>query len=98
MNLLSRKQIDKQWKKFIKKDEFDNYYSFYKALLNTTQSIMLQMMDFLFIEDIYVAFLELLELHSDLSMLLETKSNKTYEMCKYRINYLLQNKLENWYI
>ena len=98
MDLLSKKKIKKQWKSFIKREEFDSYYSFYKSLLNTTQSMLVQMTDFLFIEDVYVAFLELLELHSDLTLILQTESDTTYNLCKYRINYLLQNKLENWYI
>lgn len=97
-DLIYKRKIKKQWKQFIKHEEFADYFSFYKAIRNTAQSMMLAMVDFLFIEDIYTAFMELLELNNNIDIMLSTDSSETISLCKQRIDYLMANKLENWYI
>lgn len=96
--LINKRLVKKQWKKYIKKENFVDYFSFYKSIKNTAQSMMLQMIDLLFIEDIYVAFLELLELTNNIDIMLSSKSYETISLCKQRIDYMIQNKAENWYI
>lgn len=97
-DLMNRRKIKKQWKGFLKKEEFFDYNSMYRTIHNTAQSMMLQMVDFLFIEDIYNAFIELLELNNNIDIMLAEKSPESIALCKERIDFLLQNKMENWYI
>lgn len=92
------KEMYKNWKRFIKKEEFFDYFSFYKAIKNTAESMALQMIDFLFLDDIYTAFLELLELTNNIEIMLNTKSYETMQLCKQRVDYFLQNRIENWYL
>lgn len=97
-SLINKGKVQKQWKRFIKKEEFVDYFSFYRAMKNTAQSMMLQMIDFLFLEDVYSAFMELLELNNNIDIMLLTDSNETIQLCKQRIDYLMKNKIGNWYI
>ena len=96
--LINKKAIRKQWKSFFKNEEFADYTSFYSAIKNVAYSMALQMIDFLFIDDIFCIFLELLELANNVDIMLSTKSNETKSLCKERIDYFLQNKAENWYL
>ena len=50
--LINKKAVKKQWKNFLSNEEFVDYFSFYRAIKNTAQSMALQMIDFLFIDDI----------------------------------------------
>lgn len=96
--LTDKKLLKKQWKDFLKKEEYIDYLAFYKSMRNVAQGIMLQMIDFLFIEDVYVAFLELLELNNNIDIMLSTKSYETMKLSKQRVDFLLQEKAENWYL
>jgi hypothetical protein len=97
-DLISKKQIKKQWKKYIKKEEFVDFLSFYKSIKCTAQSMMLEMIDFLFLESIYNAFIELLELNNNIDIMLSTHSYETIMLCKERVDYLLRERAENWYL
>lgn len=96
--LINKKIVRKQWKNFVKKETFVDYFSFYKSIRNTAQSLMLQMVDFLFINDVYVAFLELLELTNNIDIMLSSKSYETISLCKQRVDYMMRERAENWYI
>lgn len=96
--LINKKIVRKQWKNFVKKETFADYFSFYKSIRNTAQSLMLQMVDFLFINDVYVAFLELLELTNNIDIMLSSKSYETISLCKQRVDYMMRERAENWYI
>ncbi len=96
--IMNKRKVKKQWKTFIKKEEFIDYYSFYKSIKNTAQNMMLHMVDFLFMEDVYSAFIELLELNNNIDIMLSTTSSETIELCKERIDYLLTNRIYNWYL
>ena len=96
--LINKKAVKKQWKSFLSNEEFVDYFSFYRAIKNTAQSMALQMIDFLFIDDIYCAFLELLELNNNIDIMLSSNSYETIQLCKQRIDFLLKNKAENWYL
>ena len=96
--LINKKEIKNQWKNFLSNEEFVDYFSFYRAIKNTAQSMALQMIDFLFIDDIYCAFLELLELNNNIDIMLSTKSYETQMLCKQRVDFLLKEKAKNWYL
>ena len=96
--LINKRAVKKQWKNFLSNEEFIDYFSFYRAIKNTAQSMALQMIDFLFIDDIYCAFLELLELNNNIDIMLSSNSYETIQLCKQRIYFLLINKAENWYL
>lgn len=96
--LINKNKVKKQWENFLNKEEFVDQFCFYRAIKNTAQSMMLQMVDFLFIEGVYDAFMELLELNNNIDIMLCTDSEETVNLCKQRINYLLKNKIDNWYI
>ena len=97
-DFLNKKKIQKEWKNFIKKEEYVDYLSFYKSIQNTAKSMMLQMMDFLFIDDIYVSFLELIEMSNNIDIMLSTKNFETQRFCKERVDFMLSRKALNWYI
>ena len=98
VDVINKRKVRKQWKNFIKKETFSDYFCFYKAIQNTAKSMMLQMIDFLFIEDVYFAFLQLVELNENIDIMLETENIETINLCKKRIDFLLQNKIGEWYI
>ena len=95
---LNKKIMNKEWKRFIKKEEYVDYLSFYKSLQNTAKCMMIQMLDFLFIDDIYVAFLELAEVVNNIDIMLSTKNLETERLCKERVDFMLSRKALNWYI
>ena len=45
--LINKRAVKKQWKNFLSNEEFIDYFSFYRAIKNTAQSMALQMIDFL---------------------------------------------------
>lgn len=96
--IISKKQIKTEWKNFLKNEEFIDYFSIYKAIQNTTRNIMLQMVDFLFIDDIYVAFLEMIELNNNIEIMITSKSQETVTLCKERVDWLIKYKVENWWL
>ena len=98
MGFIKNRAIKKQWKKFVKSEEFMDYSCFYKSIKNTAQSMMVNMVDFIFIEDVYTSFLELSELNSNISIMLSTSSYETFQLCKERVDYFMTKRTENWYI
>ena len=98
MELFKNRTIMKQWKDFVKSDDFMDYRCFYKSIKITAQTMMLNMIDFIFIDDVFTAFLELSELNNTIDIMLSTNSYETLHLCKERVDYLLKEKSENWYI
>lgn len=98
MKKMNIKKIKKTWKGFFKEEDFFDYFSMYKAIQNSAQSIIIQMLDFLFIDSVYIAFLELLELNNNIDIMFNEKSPEVKKLCRERINYLISNKIENWYL
>ena len=97
-DLINKKAIRRQWKYYLKNEEFADYLAFYRGIKNIAYSMALQMIDFLFIDEVYCVFLELLELGNNVDIMTSTKSPETRRLCKERIDYLLQNKADNWYL
>ena len=66
--LINKKTTKKQWKKFLKTEEFVDHFAFYRAIQMSAKSMIAQMIDFLFMDEIYIAFLELLELNNNIDI------------------------------
>lgn len=96
--LINKKTTKKQWKKFLKTEEFVDHFAFYRAIQMSAKSMIAQMIDFLFMDEIYIAFLELLELNNNIDIMLKSKSYEVQSLCKERIDFFLREKAENWYL
>ena len=96
--LVNKKEIKKNWKNFIKNEEFVDYFSIYRAIQNSIKSMIPQMIDFLYIEDVYNVFVQLLEVNNNIDIMLSSKSNETINLCKQRVDYLIREKAYDWWI
>ena len=76
--LINKKTTKKQWKKFLKTEEFVDHFAFYRAIQMSAKSMIAQMIDFLFMDEIYIAFLELLELNNNILAALSYEGDFTF--------------------
>ena len=87
-----------RWKKAFKR--VDNYsYEFSLMALNQSLNDLLMIsFDYMFMPEIEKMCFELLETISNINLMLDTGDEDEYQMAKYRVVYMLNNRFEDWYI
>lgn len=86
------------WKKVLKKSEPYSYTHSLVILKTSLEDLLDESLEYIFIPEVEKMCFELMETISNLNMMETTEDEDTYNMLKHRVMYMLNNRLENWYI
>lgn len=88
----------KRWKWLLKHTEPYSFNYSLTMLLQSLEDLLDESFDYMFLPEIETMCFELIETIANLKLMTETKDEKEYNLLKHRVIYMLNNKLENWYI
>lgn len=88
----------RQWKKIIKNTEPYSFNFPLVVLKKSLEDLLDESFDYMFIPEVEIMCYEIIETISNIALMIDTENEKEYDMLKHRIIYMLENKLENWYI
>lgn len=98
MKIIENIAKKRSWSKRIKElDPFSNS-SILKCLKFSLEDLLYSALDYLFMPDIETMSYEIAETISDINIMLDTDDQEEYTLSKKRLLYMLDNKLENWYL
>lgn len=86
------------WKDVFKKVK--PYASDYPLIILKTslEDLLEEALDFMFMPEIETMCFELIETISNINLMVLTDNEDEYKMLKHRVMYMLNNRLESWYI
>ena len=88
----------RRWKKLLKKTEPYSFNFSLAVLMQSLEDILDESLDYMFMPEVETMCFELIETIANLRLMIETKEEEEYNMLKHRVMYMLNHKLENWYI
>lgn len=87
-----------KWSKSFKNTDDYSYEIILTAMNQSLNELLNIAFEYMFIPEVERICFELLETISNIDLMLETKDGDEYEMAKHRVMYMLNNRLERWYI
>lgn len=87
-----------KWSKSFKNTDDYNYEIILTAMSQSLNELLNTAFNYMFMPEIEKMCFELIETISNIDLMLETEDRDEYEMAKHRVMYMLNNRLERWYI
>ena len=88
----------KRWKKEMKEVNQYGYGYGWMALVQSLQDLLEESFNYMFIPEVERVCYELIETINNLKHMAETDNDEEYNMAKHRVLYMLENRMEEWYI
>lgn len=88
----------KRWKKGMRNVNQYGYEHSWMALCQSLEDLLDESFDYMFIPEVERICYELIETIANLKYMLETNNEEEYNMLKHRVIYLIENRMEEWYI
>jgi len=88
----------REWKKIIKNTEPYSFNFPLAVLKKSLEDLLDESFDFMFIPEVELMCYEMIETISNINLMINTENENEYNMLKHRMMYMLENRLETWYI
>lgn len=88
----------RRWKKEMKTVENYTYTYGWAALCQSLQDLLEESFEYIYLPEMERVCYELIETISNLKYMTQTQDREEYMMLKHRVMYMLENRMEEWYI